>query len=200
MKSLVLTPIKGVLTGVGIVLAVVVIVYGYSKIDDIRDARRQRRLDAASTQVLAAGILVSEVDTAQARLTPTREGFGQLISSPGVRNNPKAKEVADTSSKIIAVQDTSIRKLRAANDSLFRAVKNLEDAGPPLGPRLVPYLVAGYSLSNRQRGVPVVGVGADYRLISKFGVRGEVTYEPPPAGVDKPPEFTAKLLGHIKFR
>lgn len=192
---------KGIAAGVGIVLAVVAIVYGYTKLDDWRQARRQAKLDSAGAHVKTATELAAEADSEQVRIQPAKDSFTVLINRPETKNNPQANKVATGATKIIKADSVTIDKQKKAIAHLDSAVVDLQDAGPPLGPRAVPYGVVGYVASNRQRAVPLAKLGLDYRLLPHVMANLELSYQPPPAGsAEQKPEFRLFVGGKATFR
>lgn len=192
---------KGIMAGIGVVLAVVAVVYAYGKIDDIKAARRQAKLASAGEHVKVADTLAAQADTEQVLIRPTKQGFDVLINSPQVKHNPVAHTVADTAKKIIHADSITIDKQKKAIAHLDSAVVDLQDAGPPLGPRAVPYGIIGYVASNRQRAVPMARLGLDYRVLPHIMAELELSYQPPPAGaLDQRAEFRAFIGGKATFK
>lgn len=188
----------------GIVLAVATLVgifYAYSTYDKWQQRRRQEKLAAAAVHVATADTLVAQADTQQVQILPTKRGFNVLTNSPQVRSNPVARTVADTAKKIIKADSITIATQKKAIANLDSAVKDLQDAGPPVGPRAVPYGDLGYAASSRSRAVPVVRLGVDYRVLPHVFAKVEVGYQPPPAGdASQKPELRILAAGHITFR
>lgn len=175
--------------------------YAYSAYDRYKQRQRQKLLDAAGVHVQAADTLVAQADTQQVLILPTKRGFNAAINSPQVRNNPVARPVADTARKIIKADSITIDKQKKAIAHLDSAVVDLQKAGPPLGPRAVPYGVVGYMASNRQRAVPMVKLGIDYRLLPHVMANAEVSYQPPvPKDTKQTPEFRVFVGGKVTFR
>jgi hypothetical protein len=192
---------RGILTGTGIILAVVAVVFAYSRYDDWKAARRQKLLDKAGVQVATGNTLAAQADSVQTVIRPTKQGFNVLLNSPQVRNNPIAKTVGDTAKKIINADSVTIDKQKRSIAHLDSAVTDLQDAGPPLGPRAVPYGIIGYAASSRQRAVPVGGLGLDYRLLPHVMAHIEGSYSPPPAGdLKQTPDWRVVVGGKITFR
>jgi hypothetical protein len=191
----------GILGGAGIVLAVVLVVFTYTKIDDWRTARRNAQLASAGKQVVVATTLAGQADSVQTEIRPTKQGFNALLNSPQVKNNPTAKIVGDTAKKIIKADSVTIDKQKKAIAHLDTAVTNLQDAGPPLGSRAVPYGIVGYVASSRQRAVPVGVLGLDYRLLPHVMAHIEGSYSPPtPKDLKQTPDWRILVGGKITFR
>ena len=151
--------------------------------------------------MITGNTLASQAESTQVQIRPTKQGFNVLLNSPQVRNNPTARIVGDTAQKIIKADSVTISKQRGSIAHLDSAVVDLQEAGPPLGPRAVPYGIVGYVASSRQRAVPVGGLGLDYRLLPHVMAHLEASYSPPPAGdLKQTPDWRILVGGKITFR
>lgn len=204
-----LTWLKGYIkTAAGIVTAIVLVallIFGFIKFLNWNDARKnaqrakeivsaQAHADTAKTEIVAA-------DTAHAQETILRDSYARLITSPRVRSNPVAVEVAHAGSAALAKSDTEVVHLRNANTQLQRQISDLQAAGPEPVPRAIPYVDPLFSV--RTTGKPIINVraGLDYRIISHINAKVELAYEPPPSGgIKQNPELRLNVGAHITFR
>lgn len=192
---------RAIIFAVVFIAAIVGTIYGFQAYDRWQAAKRAKLLAAAGQQVAVADTLAKQADSTQVLIQPTKTTFTNLINSPQTRNNPHAKTVADTAKKIIHADSVTIDKQKKAIAHLDSAVTDYQKAGPPLGPRAMPYLTVGYGASNRHRAVPVAKLGLDYRLLPHVFANLEGSYEPPPPTADKQtPEWRLFVGGRVNFR
>lgn len=196
---------KGALAALGAVLLVFGIVKGYSYRDEIVAFVRQGHLVAADTLGKRADTLHAQASAVDSTIVaPARNDFGVYANSPEVRNNPVAHKVATKAGVLVAGLDKSNSITKAENATLRRQVTELEAAGPPPGPRAIPYADALYSLSSKGKPLPMIRAGLDYRVLPHVFARVEGSYQPPPTPapgtVTEKPEFRLSVGGHFTFR
>lgn len=200
--SLLTTPIKvalGIL--VGAVVVYLLVFKAIPAYDSWRERQRQEHLTKAGAQGDSAKADINSGALFAAKADTEYVPYAVYRNSPVTRGNPVANELGNRADKVIADLKTAHTKDTSAITHLEKQVNELQAAGPPPPPRIVPYVDAGYGLSNRHRAVPVVRVGLDYRLAGPVAVKLEGSYEPPPAGSEvQKPEFRGLAALHISFR
>lgn len=195
------TPIRVFLGVLGGVVAIALVVVSYRAYDNWQSGKRQKALaaagvqgDSATTNINAGALLSAKADT---QYVP----YAVYRNSPNVRGNPVANELGNRADPLIKTLRAAIQEDTSAIRHLQSQVKDLQDAGPPLGPRAVPYLDVGYVASNRQRAVLVGRLGLDYRLLPHVWAKVEGGYQPPPSSdLKQTPEFRLIVAAHVTFR
>lgn len=192
---------RAIVFGIMLIGVLVGGVYAYRAYDSWKAGKRARDLLSAGKHVQAADTLTHQADSTQVLIQPTKFNFRTLVNSPQTRSNPHAKTIADTATKIIKADSVTIDKQKKAIAHLDSANKDYQNAGPPLGPRVMPYAAVGYSASNRHRAVPMGKLGVDYRLLPHVFANLEGSYSPPPAkDLKQIPEWQVFVGGRINFR
>lgn len=195
------TPIRVFFGVVGGVAALVAIFFAYKAYDSWQAGRRQAHLAAAGVQgdsakadINSGALLAAKADTQYVPYTRWR-------NRPDVRADPLANELGNRADSTITTLKAAIKADTNAIRHLQNQVTELQDAGPPLGPRAIPYLDVGYGASSRHRAVPVGRLGITYRLLPHVMAKLEGSYEPPPAGsTEQKPEWRVFVGGQATFR
>lgn len=202
-----MNPFKAAGSALGVIFALWLVWFGYHKYDEYRKLKYQAATAGAQAHADSAKVLIDSSSYYAARNAPVLTHYRTLSRSPAVQNNPVAKGVADTCDKVVDNLNGQVRNLQGAYKQKQAEVDSVKSAGSPPGPRAVPYadfLGSWRSGNGKNRLLPLVRAGVDYRLLPYTSVKLEGTYEPPPT--PKPgektanPEFRVNLGAHISFR
>lgn len=200
--------VPGLSTAWRTIVAIVVVVgvlvggfYAYRAWDRYKQRERQKHLTEAGVQGDSAQADVQSGALLAAKADSQYVSYDAYKNRPETRANPVARELGNRADPVITTLKAAIKKDTSAIRHLESQVIELQAAGPPLGPRAVPYGDIGYGATTRHRAVPVVRLGLDYRIMPHVFAKVEGSYEPPPAGAEvQKPEFRGLIAAHITFR
>ena len=181
----------GIATGIAIILAAIVV---YWKWGDIKAWNHDRHIAKAEQHVETAKPLIVSADSAKKEGVQIRTRHNTLINSPEVRNDTTAQKVVKSSNKVIANTDFEVSKLRAAIAQKDSAIDEYKKAGPPPGPKLVPYIDAVYKFnmdSTAMKPHMVLRAGLDYKILPFTSVKLEL---------ERNPAYQLNVGAHIAFR
>jgi hypothetical protein len=170
---------KGVLVAIGVVLLVAGVWKGYSLVDTLRTAHRDKKLVAAAAHHDSATTFHARADTAKAKGAVVRGQLADLVSSPKVQADPIALQVAVAGAAVIAQADTEISNVRSENQQLRSEAADVKSAGSDPGPRGIPYLEPLVRFRRHEKAVPIARAGIDYRLFPHVSAKLELEYSNP---------------------
>jgi len=197
--------VAGKIISGGILIAIIILFFkGQSIWDGIQARLYNQKTVSSQAHGDTAKVAEKVADSTHKQGVLITTNWEGLIRSQAVRNNPKAKEVADSGTKVIDNAKAENVALRAANTQLHKQVTDLENRPDKPVPRLIPYVQPLYSFSNNRRPLLIGRAGIDYRVANHFKATLELAYQPPlaptPTNPKQIPEIQVNVGGRIEFR